>query len=100
MIRHTFRLASGLGPCLESRIWEAGIRSWERFPPAPTVVVSPKVDARIRQAILRADAALSAGNAEALAAMLPWAERWRLDPAFRGEAAFLDVETDGDTLTS
>lgn len=99
MIRHTFRLAPGVGPYLESRIWEAGIRSWEQFPPAPAVVVSAKVDARIRQAILRADAALSAGDAEVLAAMLPRAERWRLYPVFRGEAAFLDVETDGDTLT-
>jgi hypothetical protein len=32
--------------------------------------------------------------------MLPRAERWRLHGAFGTDAAFLDVETDGDALTA
>jgi uncharacterized protein len=99
VIRSTFRLAPGVGPYLEAQLWEAGIRSWAAFPPAPAVAISLGVDDRIRKAIGRAEAALGAGDAEALAAMLPRAERWRLYPAFAGEAAFLDVETDGDELT-
>ncbi len=99
MIRSTFRLAPGIGPYLEARLWEAGVRSWADFPPAPAVALSPRVDGRIREAIGRAEAALGSGDAEALAAMLPRAERWRLYPAFAGEAAFLDVETDGEELT-
>jgi uncharacterized protein YprB with RNaseH-like and TPR domain len=58
------------------------------------------VDARLREAIARARAALEAGDAEALAAMLPRAERWRLYAAFGEDAAFLDVETDGEELTA
>ena len=99
MIESTFRLAPGVGPWLEARLWEAGITRWAAFPPEPEVALSPKVDARVRAGIARARAALAAGDAEALAALLPRDERWRLYPAFAAEAAFLDVETDGQGLT-
>ena len=98
MIRSTFRLAPGIGRHLEAQLWNAGIRGWADFPPAPAEVVSPRVDERVRTAIAQAEAALAAGDAEALAAMLPRAERWRLYPAFEREAAFLDVEADGEAL--
>jgi uncharacterized protein len=99
VIESTFRLAPGVGPWLEARLWEAGVTRWAAFPPPPQVVLSPKVDERIRAGIARAGEALAAGDAEALAALLPREERWRLYPAFAGEAAFLDVETDGEALT-
>ncbi len=100
MIRSTFRLAPGVGAFLESRIWEAGIRSWDEFPSSPDVALSPRLDARVRDAMARASAALEARDADALAEMLPRAERWRLYRAFAGDAAFLDVETDGDVVTA
>jgi len=99
VIESTFRLAPGVGPWLEARLWEAGITRWADFPPAPEVALSPAVDARIRAGIARARAALLDGDAEALAALIPRDERWRLYPAFAAEAAFLDVETDGVELT-
>ena len=99
MIRSTFRLAPGVGPWLEARLWEAGVRRWEDFPAPPAVALSRSVDDRIRAAVARAAAALEAGDAEALAAMLPRAERWRLYATFARDAAFLDVETNGDELT-
>jgi hypothetical protein len=100
MIRSTFRMTPGVGPFLESRLWEAGIARWEDFPAAPGVALSPALDARVRAAIARARAALDAGDAESLAAMLPRAERWRLYAAFARDAAFLDVETDGEAVTA
>jgi uncharacterized protein len=99
VIRSSFRLAPGVGPWMEARIWEAGIRRWADFPAAPALVISPRVDERIRVAVARARAALEAGDAEALAAMLPRAERWRLYAAFARDAAFLDIETCGEDLT-
>jgi len=98
MIQSTFRLAPGLGPHLEARLWEAGIRRWADFPDPSGVAISRRVDARIRRAIEVAEAFLSFGDAEGLAAMLPRRERWRLYGAFSAETAFLDVETDGDEL--
>ncbi len=100
MIRSTFRLAPGVGAWMEGRLWNAGITRWEAFPPGPEVVLSPRVDARLRAAIAAAADALGARDAERLAAMLPRTERWRLFAAFQDDAAFLDVECDGDALTA
>ncbi len=97
MIRSTFRLAPGVGPFLESRLWSAGIATWDDFPAEPAAL-SPALHERVRAAIARARTALREGDADALAAMLPRAERWRLYAAFAADAAFLDVETDGDAL--
>ncbi|HSN92254.1 MAG TPA: ribonuclease H-like domain-containing protein [Anaeromyxobacteraceae bacterium] len=100
MIRSTFRLAPGIGPWLEGRLWSAGIIRWEDLPPEPAVALSPRLDARLRPAVRAAEAALARGDAGALAAMLPRPERWRLHGAFAEETAYLDVETDGDALTA
>lgn len=100
MIRSTFRLAPGVGPHLEAKLWEGGVSSWDDFPPPPCVALSPRLDDRLREAIARARAALAERDAEALAAMMPRAERWRLYGAFARDAAFLDVEMDGDDLTA
>ena len=38
MIRSSFRIAPGIGPWLESRLWDAGVRRWDDLgetPPAP-----------------------------------------------------------------
>jgi len=100
MIRSTFRMAPGVGRWQEARLWESGIATWDDFPAAPAVLLGPALDGRIREAIGRARAALEARDVEALAAMLPRAERWRLYAAFARDAAFLDVETDGERLTA
>jgi hypothetical protein len=100
VIRSTFRLAPGLGRWQEARLWESGIETWDDFPAPPRGVLGPGLDARVRAAIARARAALDGGDAEALAAMIPRTERWRLYAAFAADAAFLDVESDGEALTA
>jgi uncharacterized protein YprB with RNaseH-like and TPR domain len=103
VIRSTFRLAPGVGPWLESRLWEAGVRTWDDLAAGEgdgTSWLSDRVRERIVAAIAVARAALAAGDAEALAAMLPRHERWRLYRAFAADAAFLDVEQDGEDLTA
>ena len=100
MIRSSFRLAPGIGPFLESRLWDAGVRRWDDLPASPAPGLAPAVDARLREAIARARAALEAGDAEALAAREHRRERWRLYATFGEDAAFLDVETDGEELTA
>ncbi len=100
MIRSTFRMAPGVGAWAEARLWESGVATWDDFPGPPRVALSPALDTRIRAAIAGARAALEAADADALAAMVPRAERWRLYAAFAPDAAFLDVETDGEALTA
>jgi uncharacterized protein YprB with RNaseH-like and TPR domain len=101
VIRSTFRLTPGVGAWLESRLWDAGVRSWADLPAGPLPAVGPKVAARLREAVARAGEALAARDAEALARMLPRAERWRLYAAFAADACFLDIETDGtDRITA
>ncbi|WP_242343131.1 ribonuclease H-like domain-containing protein [Anaeromyxobacter terrae] len=100
MIRSTFRLAPGVGPWLESKLWAKGVRTWDDFPAPPAVALSARTDARLRDALAVARAALERGDAETLAAMLPRNERWRLYASFAADAAFLDIETDGEAVTA
>jgi uncharacterized protein len=100
MIEATFQLVPGVGPHRERELWAAGILRWDDFPAAPALVLSSRLDARLREALRVAREALRAGDAEALASMLPWRERWRLYGAFAEDAAFLDIETDGRDLVT
>ena len=94
MIRSSFRLTPGLGAWLESRLWDAGVRTWDDLPAPPAVALSPRLDGRLREAVAAARQALQAGDAERLALLLPRRERWRLLAPFSAEAAYLDVESD------
>jgi hypothetical protein len=100
VIRSSFRLVPGVGAFLESRLWDAGVSRWDDLPSAGPGVLSAPVAARLRAGVERARAALEARDAEALAAMLPRNERWRLHGVFSDDAAYLDVESDGDALTA
>lgn len=99
MIRSTFQLAPGVGPYRERQIWSAGITTWDSFP-RHGVAVSPRLDGRLREALAAAADALSAGDADRLASMVPHRERWRLYAAFAADAGFLDIETDGGDLVT
>jgi uncharacterized protein YprB with RNaseH-like and TPR domain len=94
VIRSTFQLTPGVGPYRERQLWGARVTRWESFPAAPEVVLSSRLDGRLRAALDAAGGALREGDAASLAAMLPERERWRLYAAFADAAAFLDVETD------
>jgi uncharacterized protein YprB with RNaseH-like and TPR domain len=98
MVEATFQLAAGVGPARERRLWEAGIARWRDFPPAPEVVLSPRVDRVLRDAISSAAAAFEQRDADRLAALLPRSEHWRMLSAFGGDAAYLDIETGDDVV--
>ncbi len=99
MIRSTFRLSAGIGPWMEGRLWNAGVTRWSDLDRLPGGLLPARTADRLRAAVARAEAALGSGDADALAAMVPRAERWRLYAAFAADAAFLDVESDGERLT-
>lgn len=99
MIRSTFQLTAGVGPYRERQLWDNGVRTWDDLTPRGRSF-SQTLDARLLEAVGRAERALGEGDAKALAAMMPARERFRLYPAFAGEAGFLDVETDGSGLVT
>jgi uncharacterized protein YprB with RNaseH-like and TPR domain len=100
VIRSTFQLAPGIGPSRERQLWESGVRRWEELPAPPGLALSAQLDERIRASVASAREALAIGDAERLASMVPRRERWRLFGAFSEDAAFVDVETDGDELVT
>jgi uncharacterized protein len=59
-------------------------------------LLSKSWDALARERIDDARRALAANDLDALAAMLPAREHWRLYPSFSEQAVFFDLECDGD----
>ena len=71
MLQSTFQIAPGIGPAKEHSLWARGIACWDDLPAAPSVALSKQRDPALRAAVDDARAALSRGDADALAAMLP-----------------------------
>jgi uncharacterized protein YprB with RNaseH-like and TPR domain len=92
VIERTFQIVKGVGPWREKDIWARGYPDWASFEQAKETVASEGIDAELRAAIVRARGA----SLVELAAMFPEREHWRLYPRFVEQAAFLDLEADGD----
>jgi uncharacterized protein YprB with RNaseH-like and TPR domain len=92
LIERTFQLVKGVGPWREKDIWAKGFATWDAFERAEGIVASQDIDADLRRAIPRAREA----SLHELAKMIPEREHWRLYTRFVEQAAFLDLEADGD----
>lgn len=98
-LERTFQLVSGVGPYRERLLWSEGVRDWAEFDARRSrgaVLTSVKVDEALSAAIVRARAAVAAGEVAVLGAMVPEREHWRLYPTFCDQAAFFDLEADGE----
>jgi uncharacterized protein len=93
LIERTFQLVKGVGPWREKDIWAKGFANWEAFERADSTVASAQIDAELRLAIPKAR---DAQTLHELAAMIPEREHWRLYTRFVDQAAFMDLEADGD----
>lgn len=94
MIERTFQLVKGVGPWREKDIWARGIADWAAFEQAGAtgVVASANIDAELKAAIAKA----RHGSLQDLAELFPEREHWRLYTRFWEQAAFMDLEADGD----
>lgn len=99
-LERTFQLIKGVGPWRERDLWAREIASWEDFERAAGqgVVMNTRLDRELLEAIARARAALVARELETLAAIVPAREHWRLYGYFADEAAFFDIEADGENV--
>lgn len=96
MLTRTFIHLPGVGRATERAIWDAGIADWDDFLAASEL--PPRIDGsreRLQALARRARDEYRAGNAAYFAKILPPREIWRLYADFRGNAAFLDIETTG-----
>ncbi len=97
-IIRTFQLSKGVGPWREKDLWARGIMTWDDFIAAAKkgTVMSKRLDAETLGRIEEAGRALEEGDLAKLAGWIPAREHWRLYPRFADDAAFFDLEADGD----
>lgn len=97
----SFQLIKGVGPWRERDLWARDVETWDDFERAAGqgVVMNARLDRELLQAIARAREAVQGGSLTALAQLLPPREHWRLyGGAFVDQAAFFDIEADGDDV--
>lgn len=97
MITASFRHIAGIGPMRERQLWFAGVRSWETLPDGE--LLSPRLDARLREGVSLSRARLASGDLDFFAAALPQTEHWRLLPQVIDDAGFLDIEAADERIT-
>ncbi len=96
----TFQLTKGVGPWRERDLWARGLADWSAFELEAQrgPVMSARLDAELLEAIAAARAALAGKDLAALAGLLSPKEHWRLYGHFAEQAAFFDIEADGDEV--
>ncbi len=99
-LERTFQLSPGVGPWRERDLWAREVETWDDFARAAVagVVMSRRLDEELLERIDAARQALAARDLRALAGLLPEREHWRLYPCFADEAAFFDIEADGEDV--
>ena len=94
MLTNTFCHLPGIGPRTEARLWASGVKDWNAFEP-PFPAGFPERLAGLQAQIAVSKQHLAGGDPGFFARRLPPGEHWRLFPEFRGQTAFLDIETTG-----
>jgi len=97
-LSRTFQLAQGIGPWRERDLWARDIATWDDFEAAAAhgVVMAERLDAELMRCIGEARRALAERDLATLARLVPAREHWRLAGHFMDEAAFFDIEADGE----
>lgn len=99
-IERTFQLTKSIGPWRERDLWARDISTWDAFERAAGVgpIMSARLDRDLIHAIERAREALGRRSLTDLAALIPAREHWRLYGHFIDDAAFFDIEADGENV--
>jgi uncharacterized protein YprB with RNaseH-like and TPR domain len=96
MIRHSFILLPKVGEASERKLWRKGVRTWEDFISADSLEgVSAERKEKMTSQLVDASCFLGKRETEYFCQCLPRREHWRLYEELKGDAAFLDIETDG-----
>ena len=96
MLKHTFLHVPGVGTFTERRLWASGFRCWEDYLEGCRRCSLPLyMRERIISQLEASLHALNARDGGYFTGLMPPSEAWRLYREFRGEAAFVDIETTG-----
>jgi len=96
----TFQLIKGVGPWRERDLWARELATWDDYERevSRASVLGARLDLELLERIGEARRALAEKNLSALARLVPPREHWRLYGHFIEEAAFFDIEADGDQV--
>ncbi|MEK6691034.1 MAG: ribonuclease H-like domain-containing protein [Nitrospirota bacterium] len=96
MIRHTFRIADGIGERLERHLWKESILCWEDFLITKRVRgISPDRKSFYDREFSDSIEALERKDERYFFTKLKQHEYWRLFDALKDNAVYLDIETTG-----
>ena len=96
MLRRTFLILPGIGGGIERSLWNQGVRDWDDFCSAKRLNgISEKRKQRFDVHLSEAANFLESGETSYFSRLLPSREHWRLYDESKGQAACLDIETDG-----
>ncbi len=99
MLYHTFCHIPGIGIKTEKKLWQAGVHTWESWPP-PHMALPNTIAKEIPSLLERSITALELPHPQFFTQRLASGEHWRIFPHFRNKTAFLDIETTGEIHTS
>lgn len=95
MLTHTFVHIPGIGIKTERRLWQAGVRTWDDWALGLPRGFLPGKQGEIHGHIEASREGLRRRAPRFFGDRLPTHLQWRLFPEFRGETAYLDIETTG-----
>ncbi len=98
MLTNTFIHAPGVGQRTESHLWGQGVLTWEDFLAQEDSLQIPAVQRfHLGETVRDSQSALAGRDPGYFARVIPSGETWRAFPEFARTAAYLDIETTGDT---
>ncbi len=95
MLRHSFCHIPTVGVKTETRLWEAGVHTWDDLLALEELPVARTKREMLRQHLELSIQHLDAGDAGYFDQSMPGSESWRLYSEFRHNTAYVDIETTG-----
>lgn len=100
MLRRTFVHVPGIGKTTEQALWRQGCRDWSCYLDAGNRFSTGRADrGEVRDFLRQSEAALEHREHQFFASRLGLKDSWRAYPNFRESCVFLDIETDGSSIT-
>lgn len=101
MLRRTFIHIPGIGKTTERSLWKQGCHDWAAFLSDERTYSTGSADrAEVRRFVERSENALADGEHQFFARHLGLRESWRAYSEFQHSCVYLDIETDGTSVTT